>query len=178
VRRGKKEKLEGQAMSVNQVKQRLPQILSALDRAPMAGLLCAAALLFGVTLAWTRSAALPNYSATGFSKDAVNRGYGSAENNLGNDKTDRLHEGGAIINQAGSFRRAGDRVTFVSADNKQRLIVLENHALEQVAQTNAESPAQLEWIVSGTISEFRGGIFLLVSQANLKSPIRPGGATP
>ena len=44
-------------MAVNQVKQWFPQLLSALDRAPMAGLLCAAAILFGVTLAWTRSAA-------------------------------------------------------------------------------------------------------------------------
>ena len=54
-------------MSVNLVKQWFPQFLTALDRAPMAGLLCAAALLFGVTLAWTRSAAgRPRASGMGF----------------------------------------------------------------------------------------------------------------
>ena len=47
-------------MSINLVKQWFPQLPTALERAPMAGLLCAAALLLGVILALTRPVAAPN----------------------------------------------------------------------------------------------------------------------
>lgn len=47
-------------MSINLVKQWFPQLPTALERVPMAGLLCAAALLLGVVLALTRPVAVPN----------------------------------------------------------------------------------------------------------------------
>jgi hypothetical protein len=158
-------------MAVNQVKQWFPQLLSALDRAPMAGLLCAAALLFGVTLAWTRSAAAPNSARTALEAGVLSQAYDSGEKSLGNDNTRRLREGGEIINQAGYFLTSGGRLAFESADSKTRLIALENHNLEQVAQTITDDASQLEWIVSGTISEYRGANFLLLSRAELKSRI-------
>ena len=40
-----------------------------------------------------------------------------------------------------------------------------------MAQAVAENAKQLEWIVSGTISEYRGENFLLVNRAELKSRI-------
>jgi hypothetical protein len=159
-------------MAVNQVKQWFPQLLSALDRAPMAGLLCAAALLFGVTLAWTRSAAAPNSSRTALEAGVLSQAYESGEKSLGNENLRRLHEGGEIINQAGYFRTSGGRLAFESTDNTTRVIVLENRNLEQVAQTIADDASQLEWIVSGKISEYRGASFLLLSRAELKSRVQ------
>ncbi|MGA2796107.1 MAG: hypothetical protein ABSE63_00875 [Thermoguttaceae bacterium] len=164
-------------MSVNLVKQWFPQLLTALDRAPMAGLICAAAILFGVTLAWTRSAAMPNTAKTTMLETSLlSQAYDSGEKLQGNDKKVGLREGGEIVDQAGCFRATGNRLTFVSADNKHSFIALENHNLEQVARAIAENAKQLEWIVSGTISEYRGENFLLVNRAELKSRIRPSAA--
>lgn len=156
-------------MSVNLVKQWFPQLLTALDRAPMAGLLCAAALLFGVALAWTRSAAAPNSVQAAVETGALNQAYNHEEMSLGNETKDSLREGGEILNQAGYFRTTGDRVAFVSADYKQHFVALENRYLEQVARTIANNHIQLEWIVSGTISQYRGDNFILLSSAELKS---------
>jgi len=164
-------------MSVNLLKQRFPQLLTALDRAPMAGLLCAAALLFGVTLAWTRSIAAPHSAQATVETGVLSRAYNSGEQSLDNTKTVRLREGGEIVNQAGYFRTSVDRVAFVSADNSPRFITLENHNLEQVLQAIAENTNnKLEWIVSGTISEFHGANFLLITRAELKSRIHSPNA--
>lgn len=81
-----------------------------------------------------------------------------------------------MINQAGYFLATGSRVAFVLADNKRNFIALENRNLERVAQAIAENAKQLEWIVSGTISEYRGENFLLVNRAELKPPIRSSDA--
>jgi hypothetical protein len=46
---------------------------------------------------------------------------------------------------------------------------LENLNLERVASVINENPEQLQWSVSGTITEYRGANYLLVSRATLKS---------
>ncbi|MGA2059145.1 MAG: hypothetical protein ABSG67_01590 [Thermoguttaceae bacterium] len=163
-------------MSVNLVKQWFPQLLTALDRAPMAGLICAAAILFGVTLAWTRSAAMPNTANTALETSVLSQTYDSGEKLQGNDKKVGLREGGEIVNQAGYFHATGNRLAFESADNKRSFIALENRNLERVAQAIAENAKRLEWIVSGTISEYRGENFLLVNRVELKSRIRSSDA--
>ena len=99
----------------------------------------------------------------------LSQAYESGEKSLGNENLRRLHEGGEIINQAGYFRTSGGRLAFESTDKTTRVIVLENRNLEQVAQTIADDASQLEWIVSGKISEYRGASFLLLSRAELKS---------
>jgi hypothetical protein len=113
-------------MSVNLVKQWFPQLLTALDRAPMAGLICAAAILFGVTLAWTRSAAMPNSGKSVLETNALRSAYDLREKSQNNDKKISVREGGDITNQAGYFRIVGNRLSFVSADNKQSFVALEN----------------------------------------------------
>jgi len=163
-------------MSVNLVKQWFPQLLTALDRAPMAGLICAAAILFGVTLAWTRSAAMSNTGKTALENGMLGNVYDSGEKLQGYDKKVGLREGGEIVNQVGYFHATGNRLTFESADNKRGFIALENRNLERVAQAVAENAEQLEWIVSGTVSEYRGENFLLVNRAELKSRIHSSDA--
>jgi hypothetical protein len=156
-------------MSTNLAKQWFPQFLTALDRAPMAGLLCATAILFGVILACTRSAVLPGGAKGALEANMLNQTFVSGEKSSVSERSAGLHEGGEILNQAGYFRAAGVRVTFVSADNKRSFTTLENRNLERIARTIAENGKQLEWIVSGTISEYRGTDFLLISRAELKS---------
>ncbi len=163
-------------MSVNLVKQWFPQLLTALDRAPMAGLLCAAAILFGVTLAWTRSAAMSNTGKTILETGVPGYAYDTADKFQDNNKMPGLREGGKIDNQAGYFQASGNRLAFVSADDKRTFIALENRNLERVDQAIAENDKRLEWIVSGTISEYRGENFLFVNRAELKSPIRSSAA--
>ncbi len=50
-----------------------------------------------------------------------------------------LREGGEIVNQTGYFHATGNRLAFVSADNKRNFIALENRNLERVAQAIAEN---------------------------------------
>ena len=163
-------------MSVNLVKQWFPQLLTALDRAPMAGLMCAAAILFGVTLAWSRSAAMSNSHQVTLETSTLGNASDPGDEFQGNDHRPCLREGGEIVGQAGYFRANGSRLAFVSEDNKRNFIALENHNLEQVAQAIAENDKRLQWIVSGTISQYRGENFILVNRAELKSSIRTSDA--
>jgi hypothetical protein len=81
----------------------------------------------------------------------------------------RWREASRLIDQVGSFRVTGDHVTFISTDGKLRFESLENLAIERIARTIGDSPDQLEWTISGTITEYRGANYLLVTQAVLKT---------
>jgi hypothetical protein len=80
----------------------------------------------------------------------------------------RIREG-SEINLTGSFRITGDRVTFYSKDRELRLRCLENLMLERIARIADRSPDMLEWKMRGTVTEFRGNNFLLVTHAVLMS---------
>jgi hypothetical protein len=81
----------------------------------------------------------------------------------------RWREGSRLIDQVGSFRVTGDHVTFASSDGKLKFEGLENLAIERIARTIGDSPDQLEWTISGIITEYRGANYLLVTQAVLKT---------
>lgn len=81
----------------------------------------------------------------------------------------RWREGSRLIDQVGSFRVTGDHVTFTSSDGKLKFEGLENLAIERIARTIGDSPDQLEWTISGIITEYRGANYLLVTQAVLKT---------
>jgi len=81
----------------------------------------------------------------------------------------RWREGSRLIDQVGSFRVTGDHVTFTSTDGKLKFEGLENLAIERIARTIGDSPDQLEWTISGIITEYRGANYLLVTQAVLKT---------
>jgi len=119
--------------------------VSTLNRISVAGLICAVALLFVVALAWAQSPeGLPEKTA------------------------DRAREGTEIINRAGYFRTAGDRVIFFTEDGRDRFIVLENLNLERITQAVADDPKQLQWSVTGSITEFCGDNFLIIRRAVAK----------
>jgi hypothetical protein len=86
----------------------------------------------------------------------------------GEAESDRLREG-SVLEEQGSFKPTGDRMMFYSSADSRRLGVLENLNLERIARMVSESPETLEWAVSGTVTEFQGANYLLVSRAVLKS---------
>jgi hypothetical protein len=85
----------------------------------------------------------------------------------------RIREGTELLNEPGYFRMTGDRIAFFTKakdkEEEKRLIGLENLNLERVAQTIAQNPDDLEWRVTGLVTEFRGENYLLIRRAILES---------
>ena len=102
---------------------------------------------------------------------------GSADSPTGAaaDNQDRLREGTSLSDRAGYFKLTGDRLTFYSPDGTLRLGGLENLNLERIAKIVGESPEALEWVVSGTITEYQGTNYLLISRAVLKTKLKRRG---
>lgn len=82
-----------------------------------------------------------------------------------------LREGTEIVDQLGYFRLTGDRVTFFSDDGKYRFVALENLNLERIARVITDNPEQLQWGISGTMTECRGANFIFVRRAALRSRV-------
>ncbi len=88
------------------------------------------------------------------------------------DPAQRLREGSLIKDLPGTFVSAGERIAFYPSDQDTALPVLENQALERVAGMLEQAPGRV-WSVSGTVTEFRGRNYLLISRA----VVRPRHAT-
>jgi hypothetical protein len=98
---------------------------------------------------------------------SANRGSGQIDGYLAGG---RWREGSKLVDVAGQFKTSGERVAFHAADGKSRFPCLENLNSERVARIVAESPPEsLEWIVQGTLTEFRNENYLLVTQAVISS---------
>ena len=93
----------------------------------------------------------------------------------GSGNPDRLREGTKLAGELGVFqRKGGDRYTFRTNAGKREFACLENLNLERIAAAVADNP-DMEWLVSGTVTEYRGTNCLLISQATLKA--KSGRAT-
>ena len=77
----------------------------------------------------------------------------------------RLREGTRLTDVNGRFEVAGDRVSFAAAESVESLRVLENLALERITRVLAENRASPEWTISGTITEYNGANYLLLTKA-------------
>lgn len=137
------------------LKQWFPHLPSALDRAPMAGLMCAGALLLGVVLAGARSSNSEEQNTNSAAPKSA-------------AATARYHEGDELVAQSGHFKRNGDQLVFCTSDDDIRLIVLQNRTLDRVAN-DLVGNASLPWTVSGKITEYRGSNYLLLTSAEHKS---------
>jgi hypothetical protein len=89
------------------------------------------------------------------------------------DGPQRMREGSRLNDVAGHFDFAGDRIAFFPADGKESFRVLENLALERVSRILGESRTKPQWTVSGTITEYRGLNYLLVTRATIQSTPPP-----
>ncbi|PQO25313.1 hypothetical protein C5Y96_25785 [Blastopirellula marina] len=83
------------------------------------------------------------------------------------EKLTRLREGAEIVDSKGTFEWIGDRLSFVPENEKMVLKILENRMMERVVQAQESSTGELVWLVSGTVTEFRGGNFLLIKHVVL-----------
>lgn len=85
----------------------------------------------------------------------------------GSRKTQLHREGTQLHDEPGQFLAVGTRLTFVSASGT-RYIGLENLNLERVGKIVATSTEAVEWLVSGTITEYQGSNYLLIGRARRK----------
>lgn len=81
----------------------------------------------------------------------------------------RQREGAKLVDRRGRFEIRGDRVIFLATNPDAHYVVLENLSLERVTRVLEESGSQLEWSVSGTLTEFRASNYLQISRALVKS---------
>ena len=123
--------------------------------------MCVVAALLGTALVWAQT---PHYPVW----DSNPNQPASPETQTPTFQPERrLREGTEIKEQLGYFRPVGGRVTFFTADGKDRLVGLENLALERIAQQIDEELTPLQWSVDGRITEFRGANYLIVDRAVL-----------
>lgn len=153
----------------------VPQPAADAARLPLASLACATALLLGVALA---GASAPRVSDANSQREAGAIGStggppaDTPADSLGKlpGGTQRhLREGTELVDVSGTFRMSAGRVVFTAADGQQSLVGLENLNLERVTRALADHPDQVEWIVTGSVTEFRGSNFLLLRRVVLKN---------
>ena len=88
------------------------------------------------------------------------------EDNLGQLR----REGTQLRDERGQFALNGTRVIFVSADDKTRFVGLENLALQRISQLVGGEFNDVEWIVSGLVTEYQGANYLLILRATKAAP--------
>lgn len=123
---------------------------------PQYPLICVAAILASGGLGRAFLSAETN-ELPGLSRDTVAR------------SKDRVREGTTLVNVPGVFKLTGDRATFYPADGSGKFGGLENLTLERVANVIGEDPTPMEWLISGTVTEYKGNNYLLLTRAILKS---------
>jgi len=152
-------------MKSQRLKESKDRLTSRLHRAPIAGLICAAALLLGVALACAQT---DHQTKITIDTPSLEKPVSTP----GRSRDGRLREGTVISDQLGHFRMAGDRVTFFTEDGEGRFVVLENLNLERIARVIADNPDKLQWSVTGMITEYGGANFMLLRRATLKNQTR------
>jgi len=81
----------------------------------------------------------------------------------------RLREGSTINDQLGRFEMRGDRIVFCPENTEQSYCCLENLNLARVYKAVTETPDELQWVVSGTLTEFNNVNYLLLSRVARKA---------
>jgi len=113
-------------------------------------------------------AAVPNLTVAPSVTDAAKSWTNSGGRIDGYLAGGRWREGTKLVDVAGQFRLSNERVAFLSPDGKSRFTCLENLNSERVGRIVSESPETLDWIVQGTITEYRSENYLLVTQAVIR----------
>ncbi|HVX16079.1 MAG TPA: hypothetical protein VHC22_33145 [Pirellulales bacterium] len=77
-------------------------------------------------------------------------------------------EGTQLRDEQGRFQPVGDRLTFLSSAGVS-YIGLENLNLERVGKIVSASPEAVDWYITGTVTEYQGANYLLISRARRKA---------
>ena len=81
----------------------------------------------------------------------------------------KIREGQLIKDEKAKFKLNGIRFMLHRSDDHRPLTVLENLALERVAEYISKSGANATWLVEGTITEYRGENYILLTRAHVNS---------
>jgi hypothetical protein len=86
----------------------------------------------------------------------------------------RLREGTRLRDATGRFRQSGESLTFIDGEGRQ-ITGLANLNLERILRMlkTVEEPESITWSVSGTVTEFSGRNYLLISRAVYKASAPP-----
>ncbi|HET6883500.1 MAG TPA: hypothetical protein VFI31_25335 [Pirellulales bacterium] len=79
-------------------------------------------------------------------------------------KSQLRREGTQLIEEPGRFIAVANRLTFVSS-NGVNYVGLENLNLERVGKVVAASSESVDWFITGTVTEYQGSNYLLISRA-------------
>lgn len=90
----------------------------------------------------------------------------------------RLREGSKLTDVPGRMELVGDQATFTPATGNESYRLLENLALERISQILSDSRDKSQWEISGTVTEYRGSNYLLVTKAVIKSSTSAVPASP
>ena len=131
---------------------------------------------------WREIIAISSYGLTlliGLTCGAATSGDASSNSPKSGGANQLKREGAEFVDILGQFRMTGDRATFYPKDSQAGYAGLENLNLERVSLMISDTSDQLLWQVSGTITEYRGMNYILVTKAILKNqtetPETPGG---
>lgn len=119
------------------------------------------AAIFGVAIGWT------TWSDGLEEPNRLAPAAESPDAELGTHKMKLRREGTELRDEPGQFLVVGSRINFVAASGEQ-LIALENLNLERIGRIMTSTPDSVEWLVSGTITEFQGGNYLWVKRVTRK----------
>ncbi|PQO38471.1 hypothetical protein [Blastopirellula marina] len=123
-----------------------------------ASVLCVAALfLANISPPWANVAAQEANPTTDLAEQAQEQFQ----------KKNRLREGAEIVDEPGTFEWIGDRLSFSPEKGDHVFKILENRMMERVVQTQESSTGKLVWVVTGTITEYRGSNYLLMKHVIL-----------
>jgi hypothetical protein len=87
---------------------------------------------------------------------------------LSDSKPQVRREGTSLRDEPGRFALSGNRVAFSAFDGT-TYIGLENLNLQRIAKAVAASPEPIEWFVTGTLTEYQGSNYLIVTHVRRKS---------
>ena len=88
----------------------------------------------------------------------------------GEAKLQVRREGTPLRDEPGRFALSGNRVAFTASDGT-TYVGLENLNLQRVAKAVAASSEAIEWFVTGTLTEYQGSNYLIVTHVRRKSAI-------
>jgi hypothetical protein len=89
-------------------------------------------------------------------------------------KATRLREGSKFHDRSGRFQVQRERICFFPDDKlPESVVVLENLALERVSNGLIDPRGANGWLVSGTITEFRGVNYLMITRAVMRDGESP-----
>lgn len=130
-------------------------------------IVAAGSAILAIAATWTLLAETPPAST----KAPFVRPLPAAGSPKADEGSKRLREGTKLIDIEGRFEFTGDRMAFFRADGDESYKVLENLALERINKVLEETRAseKPQWVISGTMTEYHGGNYLMVTKAVIKA---------